>query len=55
LSRLARGVLCDIVFYVGTSMAMAIGSVAKNVRPGTVTGNWRPVATHFGFRAEPLP
>jgi hypothetical protein len=39
----------------GTSVAMVIGRGAKNVRPGTVTGNWRPVATHFGFRADPLP
>jgi len=39
----------------GTSMAMVIGSGAKNVRAGTITGNWRPVATHFGFRADPLP
>jgi hypothetical protein len=38
----------------GSSMAMAIGSGAKNVRSGTVTGNWRPVATVFGFRAKPL-
>jgi hypothetical protein len=39
----------------GTSMAMVIGNQAKNVRPGTVTGNWRPVATHFGLKADPLP
>jgi hypothetical protein len=39
----------------GTSVAMAIGDQAKNVRPGVVTGNWRPVATVFGFRAKPLP
>ena len=39
----------------GTSVAMAIGDQAKNVRTGTVTGNWRPVATVFGFRANPLP
>lgn len=39
----------------GTSTAMAIGQDAKNVRPGAVTGNWRPVATVFGFRALPLP
>ncbi len=39
----------------GTSTAMVIGQHAKNVRPGTVTGNWRPVATHFGFRANPIP
>jgi hypothetical protein len=39
----------------GTSMAMALGRDARGVRSGTVTGNWRPVATQFGFRAEPLP
>ena len=39
----------------GTSMAMSIGTGARNVRSGTVTGNWRPVATQFGFRALPLP
>jgi hypothetical protein len=38
----------------GSSMAMVIGSGAKNVRPGTVTGNWRPVATQFGFKARAL-
>jgi hypothetical protein len=39
----------------GTSSAMALGRDARGVRPGTVTGNWRPVATQFGFRADPLP
>ncbi len=39
----------------GTSTAMALGGDARGVRPGTVTGNWRPVATQFGFRADPLP
>ena len=39
----------------GTSTAMALGRDARGVRPGTVTGNWRPVATQFGFRAEALP
>ena len=38
----------------GTSVAMALGGDARGVRPGTVTGNWRPVATQFGFRADPL-
>jgi hypothetical protein len=37
----------------GTSSAMALGpDTAGGVRPGTVTGNWRPVASVFGFRAE---
>ena len=39
----------------GTSVAMALGPDARSVCPGTVTGNWRPVATAFGFRADPLP
>ena len=38
----------------GTSTAMALGGTARGVRPGTVCGNWRPVATAFGFRAEPV-
>ena len=38
----------------GTSSAMAIGKDAVGVQSGTVTGNWRPVATQFGFRAEPI-
>jgi hypothetical protein len=50
----ARGARVVISVDGGTSMAMAIGADAKNVRPGTVTGNWRPVATVFGFRALPL-
>lgn len=37
----------------GTSCAMAIGPDARGVRSGTVTGNWRPVATQFGVRALP--
>ncbi len=39
----------------GTSTAMALGAGARGARPGTVCGNWRPVATQFGFRADPLP
>jgi hypothetical protein len=51
----AKGATVAIMIDGGTSVAMAIGDKAKNVRPGTVTGNWRPVATHFGFKADPLP
>ena len=36
----------------GSSKAMVIGSGAKNVRSGTITGNWKPVATVFGFKAN---
>lgn len=35
----------------GGSTAMVIGEGAVGVRPGTVLGGWRPVATHFGVRA----
>jgi hypothetical protein len=38
----------------GTSCAMALGDDARGVRSGTVTGNWRPVATVFGFRAAAM-
>jgi len=38
----------------GTSTAMAIGSEAIGVRSGRVAGDFRPVATQFGFRALPL-
>src|SRR6516162_6572280 len=37
----------------GTSSSMAIGTGASVVSPGAVYG-WRPVATQFGVRAEPL-
>src|SRR5215510_11510767 len=37
----------------GNSSSMAIGLGARVVSPGTVYG-WRPVATQFGVRAEPL-
>jgi hypothetical protein len=37
----------------GDSSSIAIGTSASVVSPGTVYG-WRPVATQFGFRAEPL-
>jgi hypothetical protein len=38
----------------GGSSSMAIGEGAKGVSPGIVYGGWRPVATHFGVRAQPL-
>jgi hypothetical protein len=38
----------------GHSSAMAIGQGAINVPVGIVYGGWRPVATYFGIRAEPL-
>jgi len=37
----------------GDSSSMAIGTGASVVSPGNVHG-WRPVATQFGVRAEPL-
>jgi hypothetical protein len=39
----------------GGSTAMVIGPGATGVRPGTVLGGWRPVATHFGVRASAKP
>lgn len=39
----------------GSSTSMALGHQAQLVRPGTLIGGWRPVATHFGVRARPLP
>jgi hypothetical protein len=37
----------------GDSSSMAIGTGSRAVSPGTVYG-WRPVATQFGIRAQPL-
>jgi hypothetical protein len=37
----------------GGSTAMVLGEGARGVRPGTVLGGLRPVATHFGVRARP--
>jgi hypothetical protein len=37
----------------GDSSSMAIGAGASEISPGTLYG-WRPVATQFGVRAEPL-
>ena len=39
----------------GSSSAMAIGEGAAGVRSGVQLGGWRPVATFFGVRADPLP
>jgi hypothetical protein len=36
----------------GDSSSMAIGKDATGVWPGVVYGHWRPVATHFGVRAQ---
>lgn len=38
----------------GHSSSMAIGTGASGVRPGVVSGGWRPVATYVGIRARPL-
>jgi hypothetical protein len=37
----------------GTSTTMVLGKDAQGVRPGTLLGGWRPVATHVGVRAQP--
>jgi hypothetical protein len=36
----------------GGSTSMAIGQGAVGVVPGVLYGGWRPVATHFGVRAQ---
>jgi hypothetical protein len=33
---------------------MAIGKGAKAASAGLVLGGWRPVATYFGIKAEPI-
>ena len=38
----------------GTSSAMAIGRGATGIAAGAVYGGWRPVATYFGVKAEPV-
>jgi hypothetical protein len=38
----------------GDSSSIAIGKDASGVSPGSVYGGWRPVATHFGIRAQRL-
>ena len=38
----------------GGSSAMAIGQGAADASAGTVFGGWRPVATYFGIKAEPV-
>ena len=37
----------------GGSTSMAIGQGAVGLAPGVLYGGWRPVATHFGVRAQP--
>ena len=37
----------------GGSTSMAIGQGAAGIAPGVLYGGWRPVATHFGVRAQP--
>jgi hypothetical protein len=50
----AQGATEAIAIDGGTSSTMVIGKEARGVRPGTVMGGWRPVATHVGIRALPL-
>ncbi len=38
----------------GDSSSMAIGKDAIEISPGVVYGHWRPVATHFGVKAQRL-
>jgi hypothetical protein len=39
----------------GASTSMALGKESRSARSGTLIGGWRPVATHFGVRARPIP
>jgi len=38
----------------GGSSSMAVGQGARGISPGILYGGWRPVATHFGVRAQPI-
>jgi Phosphodiester glycosidase len=38
----------------GGSSSMALGQGTLGIRPGILYGGWRPVATHFGVRAQRL-
>lgn len=49
-----RGAKYALMLDGGTSSAMAIGGNANGVKPGVVWGGWRPVATYFGIRAQPI-
>jgi hypothetical protein len=49
-----RGATMGIMVDGGTSSTMAVGPTASHIVVGTVSGDWRPVATVFGFRADPL-
>jgi hypothetical protein len=55
LDKLARlGAVDGMLLDGGHFTSMAIGGKARGVRPGVLTGRWRPVATHFGVRARAL-
>ena len=49
-----KGATDALILDGGTSSMMAIGRNARGVRPEVVWGGWRPVATYFGIRAEPI-
>jgi exopolysaccharide biosynthesis protein len=49
-----QGVPDAVLLDGGGSSCMVIGQQARNMRPGIVHGGLRPVAVHFGVRAEPL-
>ena len=49
-----RGAKDGMLLDGGGSSSMAIGIGATGIRPGIVYGGWRPVATYFGIRANPL-
>jgi hypothetical protein len=51
----AQGATEAIAIDGGHSSTMVLGKDARGARPGTLMGGWRPVATHVGVRARPLP
>lgn len=50
----AEGAKFGVLVDGGTSTAMALGENSHGISPGTITGNWRPVANVFGFRAAKI-
>jgi len=38
----------------GGSSSIAVGKHADGIRTGILYGGWRPVATHFGVKAQPM-
>ena len=55
LKKLAElGAIDGMLLDGGNSTSMALGEKSRGVRPGVLLSGWRPVATHFGVRANAL-